>query len=784
MFQAARERLSHCNVAVMLGATAAGLLLALCGAAAPAWGSSSCPNEALRTGPGANLPDCRAYELVSPPNKNGGQVDGGLVLESEPAPDQAAADGEAATYGAQTTFTEADPESSLNTTQYLSVRGADGWTTRAITPRQALPGGELDKGQGSVTWDLSQGFSENLKFGYLVAEDPPLVAGAPLDFYNPYLQDESDGGYALLSSVTPLVQSPGFADGGQGFVAEYAGMSADGSHVIFEANDALTPATADAPAAVPGKTNLYEWVEGRGLELVSMLPDGEAVAGGVHVQAAHELGFGGPTDENEQGVHSNYSRAISLDGTRVFWSGGGSYEEGIGAPEAGRQVYMHEITAGGARTVEVSASQKTNGSGPGGGDPHGPLPARYWTASADGSLVYFTSCQQLTNDSTAEFYEAGDGEQCMRESQHANSSFGQDLYQYNANTGVLSDLTVDHNAGETANVKGVIGASEDGSYVYFVATGKLAEGATVTPETANLYLWHDGTTTFIASLGTQDGNGTPEEPRAWDEGLIVRTSRVSPDGQFLAFESTRPLTAYDNAATMEVYEYDAATNKLVCASCNPTGLPPVGGSSIPRTIGRPSVTGWQSSTVQQRYLLDDGRLFFNSGDALLAQASDGQQNVYEYEPDALGSCHSAGGCIYLISSGTSSGPSQFMDASTDGSNVFFTTSQQLVAQDGDEVLDLYDARVDGGFSAAVSPPCGGEACRPPVTPAPAIYGAPTSATFVGAGNPPAVEPVTKKVAGGKAKAKKKKKKQKQRRGGRRSKASSVRAGRSGKGGRR
>jgi hypothetical protein len=812
MLQAVSERLGYSTLAALLATAAAGLLLALCTAASPAWASSSCPNEALRTGPGANLPDCRAYELVSPPNKNGGSVEGGVTFEALPPPEQAAADGEAITYGSQTTFTEADPESSILTTQYLSVRGPDGWSTRAITPRQSLPYGEIDKSSGAEDWDLFQGFSENLETGFLLSEDPPLVAGAPLGYYNPYLQDESDGGYTLLSTVKPA-QEPGYADETNGaFLVHYAGMSADGSHVIFEANEALTP------EAVPGRDNLYEWADGR-LELVSVLPNGEAdftrTAG--RVAEKYGLEFGGPPTQGDPARtdEESYNRAISLNGTRVFWTSSNTSEE-TGA----RQVYMHEITTAGARTVEVSASQKTNGSGPGGGDPNSPLPPHYWTASADGSLVYFTSCQQLTNDSTAKVSRPQPGapewEECRdRNSSGPDGNQGQDLYQYDANTGVLTDITVDRNAGETADVKGVLGTSEDGSYVYFAATGKLAEGAipeseNANPESINLYLWHDGTTTFIASLGGERDTGTsyseehPEEASDWDEADQQQSSRISPDGQFLAFESTRPLTGYDNVAStpaceenqldedryyhdvedrcFEVYEYDAATGRLSCASCNPSGVPPVGESVVPETLSSGDrARGWQTPTVQQRYLVDDGQLFFTSKDALLPQASDGQQNVYEYDPDAVGSCRSAQGCINLISSGTSSGPSWFVDASADGANAFFTTNQSLLPQDGDDVYDMYDARVDGGFAATVAPPCGGEACRPPVTPAPAIYGAPPSATFVGAGNPavqlPAVESKTKKAPGRKPGSKKKKKKKT---GGRKSTVGSGRTVRSGK----
>ncbi|HXB66156.1 MAG TPA: hypothetical protein VNV42_14900 [Solirubrobacteraceae bacterium] len=765
MFQAVRKRLGYRILAATLAAAAASLLFALCGATAPAWASSSCPNEVFRTGPGANLPDCRAYELVSPPNKNGGQVDGGFSIESEPGPNQAAADGEAITYGSETTFTEADPGSSLTTTQYMSVRGPDGWSTKAITPRQALPGGIVDETNEAEDWSLFQGFTENLDFGYLDANEPAPVAGAPAGYYSPYLQDESDGAYTLLSSVTPPVQPLGRADKTEGFQTQYAGMTEDGSHVIFEANDALTP------GAAPGRVNLYEWSNGK-LELVNVLPDGATEDGGSEriTSKGPSLAFGAMTEESEAGPHSNFGRALSTNGTRAFWTGSG----------ADHQIYMHEITADGARAVEVSVSQKTNGSGPDGSDPNGPLPAHYWTASADGSLVYFTSCEQLTNESTARFFpDCGSDE--LR---------GEDLYQYNANIGALTDISVDHNAGEAADVKGVVGASEDGSYVYFVAGGVLAEGASplIYPEedqvdAFNLYLWHDGKTTFISKIGAE----YDVENGDWNQGLNEKTSRVSPNGQYLAFQSVAPLTGYDNIPAspkacqveggfynkstrcMEVFEYDAATSKLICVSCNPTGLPPVGRSEIPESFRAESeVLGWQSSTVQQRYLLSDGRSFFTSDDSILPQASNGKQNVYEYEPEGVGSCRSSGGCVDLISSGTGIGASWFEDASADGNNVFFLTDQQLAPQDGDEAMDIYDARVDGGFSAPVPASCSGEACRPPVAPAPAIYQAPPSATFAGPGNPvvqpSAVKPSTKKSAKKKAKPKKKRAKKKSKKG--------------------
>jgi hypothetical protein len=743
-------------VAVVVGVVA---WMLCCTPASEAAGS--CPNEGLRTGSSAALPDCRAYEMVSPPNKNGGEVDGGIHKGAMAAPEQAAADGEAVTYGSTSAFIEAEPPSAVVTSQYLSTRTADGWRTREIVPKQQLPEGKLETlGEGAPDFSLFQGFGEDLEDGFLLAWNPQPDPLAPAGYFNPYLFDGGSDGYQILSEeVTPPAQSPGQDTlEGPGFGAVYGGMSTNGRHVIFEANDALTP------GAVPGRVNLYEWSAGRPLELVSVLPEGSVDTSGSQypIGSGSSMTFGAPAPGNFE--MPSLDGALSSSGTRAFWSGGIT---------TGNQLYMHEITGSGARTVDISESQKS-GQPVGGGE--------YWAATPEGSLVYFTSDLQLTSDSAA---STGDA----------------DLYQYDANTGELSDLTVDPNAGEKADVQGVLGIGESAGepYVYFVAGGVLAsnetsEGGKAVPQTCqpqiaatpatpcNLYVYHGGQTAFVATLG-----GFKGELQDFQTAVKQRTSRVSPDGQLLAFQSAEPLTGYDNIPAngqscpqpvregektlysdlpegrcMEVFEYDAQSSKLTCVSCEPGGLPPTGDSLVPETPHLyENVRGWESSTVQQRYLLNDGRLYFQSEDALLPQATNGHQNIYEYEPEGVGQCaiSGVGGCQYLISTGESSASSYFVDASADGRDVFFLTNERLVPQDGDGAIDMYDAREGGGFSSATPPPCSGEACKPAVTPAPAIYGAPSSATFQGAGDIPAqsvVTPSTKTTKQTQAKKKKKK----------------------------
>ena len=750
-------------VAVVL-VSLAGLSLS----ASAAWAVGGCPNEAFRTGPSAALPDCRAYEMVSPPDKNGGEVDGGIHKEGMAAPEQAAADGEAVTYASSSSFPEAGVLSAVVSSQYISTRTAAGWQTKEIVPEQQLPEGRLlTLGAGIPDFSLFQGFSEDLQHGFLLAWNPQPDPLAPAGYFNPYLFDTGSGSYQLLSEAQPPVQPPGNVDfASKGFGVVYAGMSGDGQHVIFEANDALTP------EAVPGRVNLYEWSAGRPLELVSVLPDGTIDTSGGTYPFGSALAFGADQVSDET---PNFNGALSSDGTRAFWSGGSSTDG---------QIYMHEITSSEARTVDVSASQNPAVSGGSG---------LYWTANSAGSRVYFTSAAQLTDDSTA-------------------TGGGQDLYQYDVDTDQLSDLTVDENSGETAGVLGVLGMgeAEGAPSVYFVAQGVLAPGATAGEN--NLYVSRGaaGAPTFIATLGSYEG-----ETLDFELDVKRRTSRVSPDGQLLAFQSAQPLTGYDNVPAngkscpepkregderpyqdppegrcMEVFEYDLQSGALTCVSCEPGGLPPTGDSLVPETFHLyEDLRGWESPSVQQRYLLDDGRLFFQSEDALAAQAANDRSNVYEYEPEGVGQCATSGSgsCLYLISTGESSGNAYFADASADGRDVFFLTSERLLPQDGDEAIDMYDAREDGGFSSTQLPPCSGEACKPAVVPAPAIYGAPPSATFEGAGNPPAqpaVSPSTKKAEKAKSKTKKKARKGTKRKKAEKIKRKARKSAERSKGGRR
>jgi hypothetical protein len=444
-----------------------------------------------------------------------------------------------------------------------------------------------------------------------------------------------------------------------------------------------------------------------------------------------------PAAANEDGASVDLSTVVFAESAQLtadasassdnlyMWNAGSVKLIGAGATLGGSSRVLHAVSADGSRIFFTDSSGNLNvfqsgtatqvdktqgGSGPGGG-------GQFMTAATDGSVVFFT-----------------DGDGAGLTSDTVTGS-GTNLYEYNLNAPAgqhLTDLTGNQSL---AQVDGVLGASSDGSYVYFVAEGVLASGATSGAE--NLYVDHNGATTFIATLSGSDGSD-------WNSSL---TSRVTPDGTHVAFDSVQSLTGFDNTdantggADTEIFLYDATANTLVCASCNPTGNP-IGASQLDPVEG--GLLGGGNQYLQHNLSDDGSRLFFDSSDDLSPRDTNGLQDVYEYE----------NGHDYLISTGTSDHFSTFVDASADGSDVFFVTRDQLVPQDTDGENDLYDARVNGGFPApSPVPPCTGDGCRPATTPAPP---APTVATitFSGPSNPTPPKPPSA------SKKKKKKKKTK------------------------
>jgi hypothetical protein len=425
-----------------------------------------------------------------------------------------------------------------------------------------------------------------------------------------------------------------------------------------------------------------------------------------------------PPEEGGQPVEGEMNtlhaeRAVSTDGSRVYWEHAG-------------HLYLSEVMDGKAVSVRVDKGIEVGA-------------ATFQSASADGTIALFT--------------DAGD------------------LYEYDA---------AHHAATRVTNGAGVesplLGSSEDGAWVYFVARGVIEGAAGAVGGAPNLYVRHGGKTTLVAVLSETDAPDWVNKNQPRD---FTGTSRVSADGRWLAFMSLLPLTGYDNRDAVsgqrdeEVFLYGGESGRLVCASCEPSGARPHGvespgkvdtlaleGELWPKGVWiAGNIPGWVTGRYASRALSDSGRVFFNSSDGLVAQDVNGQEDVYEFEPVGVGGCTSAavsvrvGGCVGLVSSGRSGEESGFLDASGSGGDVFFMTSSQLVAADRDSGRDVYDAHectpavpcLPAGVAGA--PACSSEAsCKRAAAAQPELFGLPASATFSGSGNVSPSPPVKGKTA--------------------------------------
>jgi hypothetical protein len=212
---------------------------------------------------------------------------------------------------------------------------------------------------------------------------------------------------------------------------------------------------------------------------------------------------------------------------------------------------------------------------------------------------------------------------------------------------------------------------------------------------------------------------------AWYEGEVKDKEIASLD-----IEAPYYTTSNGEFLLFGPYRYDAADNRTACVMCNPNGSGPIPHASFFRSAFKND----NPAGGPPRPMSENGNyVFFDTAESLVPQDTNGALDVYEWEAKGTSGCELTQGCVHLISSGEDPKASFFIDSSPDGKNVFFGTHAKLVLADTDGSGDLYDARMEGGFSPPTPiPPCEGDACANPL-PLPLVQ-APATLTSAGSGN--------------------------------------------------
>jgi hypothetical protein len=312
----------------------------------------TCPNAAIRAVQDSQgLPDCRAYEQVTPVDKNGGNVSLGTPVQGARAPGAVAFTSSTGLPGGT---------ASMAIGWYRSKRSASGWVTDSYDLPQLNPGVTIVQATRWISPDVSKSVGAST-----AALTPATVPGET----GVYARDLDTDTLSLLAQDPTVPQSTRlynqFMDVARGPVF---GATASLDHVIFDTE-------ADLGHGAPtGMQHVWESTDGQ-LRLVDRMPDGSPSSTGAN------------TGTTASTYARQFPRFMSDDGSSIFFT----RPEGPGVPRG--TIYVRR---NGSETRLVSHSQRT------GDDPIIPATGWFAGASSDGRYAYFQSDLRLTDDANGD----------------------------------------------------------------------------------------------------------------------------------------------------------------------------------------------------------------------------------------------------------------------------------------------------------------------------------------------------------------------------------------------
>jgi hypothetical protein len=461
---------------------------------------------------GAALPDGRGYELVTRVDEAGGES---LLSGSPPGFLASDAGGDTVDWDS---FGACCGATTGGGSTYQAHRGPSGWQSESITPTPSTQISGFEELQEAKAWspDLQQTLFST-PASYAPGNERPEGSGAD----DLYLRQAS-------GALEWISQGP--AGTGKGsYGASFDGATPGFGEVAFNSAEALT-ANATGLAPIGGARYLY--VRDRATESTSLIDvDDEG-----HLISPYGAALGDkvpPTDllfsfGLQRGTSTH---AISEDGSKVFFE---TRPERLSELPFGVEPHLYMRDLANSTTTPID-------------DPEASGSARYEGASADGSLVFFTSDEGLGGASTTtELYE-----------------FDTTPHQI----GAAPPMTAVP-LGGGSGVAGVVAIANDGSHVYFVADGVLAanvtDGHSAVAGEPNLYSYDTGTgaTTFVATVARPDVStcdptcAEGERTRLVEIPDVFRPAYTTGDGSVLVFASGGDLTGEEHSPTTNL-EYEA-----------------------------------------------------------------------------------------------------------------------------------------------------------------------------------------------------------------------------------
>ncbi len=504
--------------------------------------------------------------------------------------------------------------------------------------------------------------SDTTGITYLIHPASDSTEGAPLNTSALSLRGEADWDPAI--DLDPKLRIGGFARAWKTTL----GVSADGTHSFIVTNEKLTPDSLEGENAA----NLYvKDLRDSSLRFVAATEEPEALNSYINVGGNQGNFLRGASDFSWIDFYSKAPLLQEVHHGAVYrWSSTGGLEaisrlpdESLPPTDVDPWTIGHPALA--RRWVSKDGSTLIFSL------LNGPLYMRHNNVTVPISVSEidgepkFAQIISLDENGDYAYFAAGPLTEGAPE--------GEAVYRYARETGTIERVGTE--ATGTGSHADEIGRaiSADGSSAAFIGSGENSN--------RELDVWHDGETKTVI----------PVAPESIE---LIKWGQFSPNGLYFTYGLVN-----EGAGGEDVYLYDLTTDKLTCISCRAGQLTGVG--YLP-----PGPLGGTVNNQLPQSIYNQGQVFFTSEAQLVPSDTNGLRDVYVYQ----------GGRTSLISPGDGPYAAILMDTAKEGQDVYFTTSQPLVAQDVNKELDIYDARVGGGLASqneAPVPPCEGEICQGP-----------------------------------------------------------------------